>query len=220
MKLLTSVCVLLLGSSMAVADDRPSEGGRVRKVTAIIGSSVTVQRGEMRLGKVTDLVINEGGCIDYLVVDSDDGFVVVPWGVVDYNVERRTIVISHEISRERLKDITFTRDRWPDLYESRFTQKLRTAWGEKALRHGDRTGGEDRRPDRDKAGDKDRRDSKDRIDTPKDRVEQPKDRATPPRDRSEQPKDRATPPRDRAEQPRDRVEPPKDRPRESPKDKP
>jgi len=214
MKVMTTLCLLLLWGGMAVADDRPTEGGRVRKVTAIIGSSVTVERGDLRLGKVTDLVINEGGCIDYLIVDSDDGLVVVPWGVVDYSVERRTIVVTHAVSRERLKEVTFARDRWPDLHEARFTQRLQATWGEKALRHGGRTGGEERRPDRDKPGDKDRVEpTKDRRDQPKDRVEQPKDRVEPTKDRRE-------PPRDRVEPQKDRPIRDKDKPREQPKDRP
>jgi len=201
MKALATLCLVLLCCSTSRAD----EGVRVRKATAIIGSSVTVERGEARLGKVVDLVLNEGGCVDFLIVDCGDGLVAVPWGVVTYTVERRTVVIKYEITRERLREVTFARDRWPDFYEGRFTQRLRAAWGEKALRHGGKAGGDERRPDRDrKTGDEDRRPDRDggRKDPPvtKDRDREPaKDKVEPAKDR---------PARD------------KDRPKEKPKDKP
>jgi len=196
MKATATLCLLLLCGSTAWAE----EGGRGRKATAILGCSVTVERGELRLGKVVDLVINEDGCVDFLVVDSDDGLVAIPWGVITYSVERRTVVITQEITRERLREVTFAKDRWPDFHAGRFTERLRSAWGEKALRHGGRAGGADRQPDRDR----DRKDA-----TGKDRKEPP---VTRDRDRE--------PPRDKVEPPKDRPIRDKDRPKEKPKDKP
>jgi len=222
----TTLCFLLLCGGAVRADERPADrtgreadGGRVRKVTAIIGAGVTVEKGDLKLGKVVDLVLSEGGCVDFLIVDSEEGLVAVPWGGVTYNAERRGVVITQEITREKLKDVTFSKDRWPDFYTTGFSQKLRGAWGDRGLRHGGRTGGDDRRPD----GDKDRRDPGDRDRKDRDREpvkdrEPQKDRVAPPKDR-EPARDKVEPPRDREPQ-RDRVEPPKDRPRDKPKDRP
>lgn len=219
MKAMVTVGLLLCGGLLP-AEAQADEGGRVRKVTTIIGSSVTIERGDVRLGKVVDLVVNEDGCIDFLVIDCDDGLVAVPWGVITYSVERRTVVITHEITRERLREVRFARDRWPDLYESRYTQRLRAAWGEKAFRHGGKAG-EDRRPDRDrKPGADDSRPDRDRDRkdaTNKDRKEPPdKDRKDPPVTKD---RDRP-PPKDKVEPPKDRPIRDKDRPKDKPKDKP
>lgn len=173
MKKMTPLFLLILCGGMAQTDERPRERGerdaestRVRKATTVIGASVTVQRGELTFGKVTDLVISENGCIDFLVVDYDDSLVLVPWGVTTYSVEKRTIVITQEITREQLRAVAFTRGNWPDPYAAAYTGKLRTSWGEKGLR-GDRgtVRPDDKKPD----PNKDRKDGADKDSKPTDR---------------------------------------------------
>jgi hypothetical protein len=129
MKRILIVSLLLLMGSTARADT--DNDTRTRNATAIIGSSVTIQSGDATLGKVVDLVINENGCVEFLVVTCEDDYIAVPWMATTYTIEKRIFVITADISRERLKELRFTRDRWPDFSTGVYTQKLRTTWGEK-----------------------------------------------------------------------------------------
>ena len=54
-----------------------------QRVSAVVGTSVTL--GSESLGKVTEVVINSDGCIEYLIVQYADGFVPVPWAVTTVN---------------------------------------------------------------------------------------------------------------------------------------
>jgi hypothetical protein len=51
---------------------------KVRRVTALMGGEVRLRSGI--LGKVADIVIDEDGCIDYLIVRDGEELVAVPWG--------------------------------------------------------------------------------------------------------------------------------------------
>jgi hypothetical protein len=61
-----------------------------------------------------DCAFKPARCIDYLVVVSEDKYVLVPWDSATVDFERRTVTA--EIAREKFRDVpTFTRDRWPDV---------------------------------------------------------------------------------------------------------
>src|SRR5436305_2877845 len=153
--LVMGACVALLAALPAYAQERvrervreevrerPGETVKVRKVTSIIGSRLTVRDGDS-LGKVVDIVINEDGCIDYLVVRYDEDFIAVPWGVVTYDVGERVLTVNTRITRDRLRDVTFREGRWPDFASERWQRSVRTVWGDRALRRGH---GVDRAPD-------------------------------------------------------------------------
>ena len=131
---------MLAGVLPALAQERIREegreralGGEMRRASAIMGARVVVQEGEP-LGEVVDLVINEGGCIDFLIVRHEDGYIPVPWSVTTFNVQRRSVLVNSAIRLARLRELTFSRDRWPNFYDGDFGRRLRTVWGERALR--------------------------------------------------------------------------------------
>src|SRR4051794_17544304 len=109
---LAGACLLLSCVMPGYGQERVRESRRettttqVRKGTALVGARVTVE-GTTSLGKVTDFIINEDGCIDFLVVGDEDEFVIVPWGVIRFNVEQRSVVVDTTITREKLRDVTF-----------------------------------------------------------------------------------------------------------------
>jgi hypothetical protein len=133
----------------------------VRKVTAIIGTKVSLK--DDSLGKVTDIVINEDGCIDYLIIADAEEYIAVPWGAVRYDVSERTITVTSTVTREKLKSVRFRSSSWPDFYSEKWRRSAGQVWGEKSLRR-DRDGARDKRDGvRDKRdGVKDKRPVQDR----------------------------------------------------------
>jgi sporulation protein YlmC with PRC-barrel domain len=149
--LLAAAGVVLCG----VLPAHGQEGVRVRetettrtevyRVSALMETKVTIERGDT-LGQVVDLVINEHGCIDYLIVRyEDEELIAVPWGVVTYRSGEKVVTITAEVPKEKLREVTFRRGSWPNFREERFLRAVRTVWGARALR---REGGEDRREER------------------------------------------------------------------------
>jgi len=234
--LTTSVCLALLGVLPAYGQeerDRVTEKeGRpeVRRVSQLMGARVTIERGEA-FGKVTDIVLSEGGCVEYLIVSYEDELVPVPWGVVTYNTGERTLLINVSVTKDRLRDVFFRSGRWPNFHEERWMRNMRSVWGERAFRteHRDRRDIRDERRDRRENRRDDRATPPRPGDRPPDRnTDRPRDdRTTPPKpgdrppDRNtDRPRDDRTTPRpdrtpDRPTRPR-----PSDRPRTPPPDRP
>ena len=99
----------------------------VRRTSSVIGATVALQNN-VSAGKVEDLVINDNGCIEYMVVLNEDRYVLVPWTATTVDFGRRTVAV--EIGREKFRDVpTFTRERWPDLSDRTYVEKLHTYYG-------------------------------------------------------------------------------------------
>jgi hypothetical protein len=135
------------------------------RITTVVGTAFSL--GNENVGKVVDVVFDNGGCIEYVLVQDTDGFVVVPWGVVTVNYDQKVVTVnSTTVTRDKLREVTFTEGRLPNFSDASFTQKMTTVWGERAGRSGrpgtgtpgagtatpDRKGGTSNPPDRTNPG--------------------------------------------------------------------
>jgi hypothetical protein len=109
------------------------------RITTVVGTAFSL--GNENIGKVVDVVFDNGGCIEYVLVQDTDGFVVVPWGVVTVNYDQKVVTVnSTTVTRDKLREVTFTEGRLPNFSDASFTQKMTTVWGSGASRSG-RSGG-------------------------------------------------------------------------------
>lgn len=78
----------------------------------ILGAKVGLE-GESSVGTVDDIVLDENGNVDYLiVVNSKNQLVTVPWDATRFNVEKRIAVV--QIPQEQfLKVPTYTAQQYP-----------------------------------------------------------------------------------------------------------
>jgi len=105
------------------------------RTSAVVGTAFSL--GNENIGKVVDVVFDNGGCIEYVLVQDPDGFVVVPWGVVTVNYEQKVVTVnSTTVTRDKLREVTFTEGRLPNFSDASFTQKMTTVWGAGASRSG------------------------------------------------------------------------------------
>jgi hypothetical protein len=202
-------CLLLAGAGLVLGQETVS----VRKVSAVVGASVSLEQGG-RFGKVEDLVLNDDGCVEFVIVSYEDEYIAVPWAVATVNFGER--VIRLDLTRERLREIpTFRRERWPDFARGEYRDKLHKVFGDRFERRGRRSeDNAERRNDRRE----ERRDQRE-GDRNRDRVRPPerpdRNRATPPEDRRERPGTRPPQDREPPRTPADRNRPP-DRPADRP----
>jgi hypothetical protein len=188
----------------------------------VIGSKVMLQ-GDIAYGTVADIVINEGGCVDYLVIAEQDNYVIVPWSAATVELQERIVRI--DVTRDRLRELTFTRERWPNLSSTEFRERIHTVFGDRAGRREMRnenegTGergrtrvrppSEGREPDRMTEPRDDRRDREQGSERPPELRENRNLRDQPGSERVPVP-DRAPKTRDR-QVPGQQPEPPKDKP--------
>jgi len=109
--------------------ERSSSRTVVHKISAVMEASVAL-RDQDRVGKVVDVVLSDGGCVEYLVVSGENHYVLVPWSVTKVDFAERVVRV--DITREKWREVpTFSRARWPNLSDASFTAKVRTAFGVK-----------------------------------------------------------------------------------------
>lgn len=129
-KLNALVCglVLVAAGPAAGQEARP---GELRKVSQIIGSSVLLQ-DNASYGKVEDIVLNEDGCIEYVVVSREDRYALMPWGVATVDYGQRTVVF--DVTPQVVQPLFFARDAWPNVADPQFNRRVGDAFGPRAIR--------------------------------------------------------------------------------------
>src|SRR5688572_17261033 len=55
----------------------------ILRSTQIVGTMVNVQ--DRRVGKITEIVFNQNGCVDFVVVDINGRMAPIPWRVGNYD---------------------------------------------------------------------------------------------------------------------------------------
>jgi len=132
------VCALVLGGLAPVQgqekvqskERKGSSSHEVRRVSMVIGGGVQIAGG-VSVGKIEDIVINDRGCIDYVVVVYHDKYVPIPWTVTTVDFSKRIVTV--DITEERFAEVpTFTRDDFSVFAKAEFTEKVHSSFGGKA----------------------------------------------------------------------------------------
>ncbi|HEX2652458.1 MAG TPA: PRC-barrel domain-containing protein [Xanthobacteraceae bacterium] len=104
---------LLFSLAIAAAQGKPAPNDGLRHFRAkdILGSKVSIDN-DMSVGTVDDIVLDENGNVDYLIVLSQDKLVSVPWDATRFDTEQRSAVV--HISPEQFKQVPrYTADNYP-----------------------------------------------------------------------------------------------------------
>jgi PRC-barrel domain len=128
-------CLAAGGTTFAHAAPLPPDRApapQTYRARSVLGSKVNIQ-GNQGIGTVDDIVFDEDGYIDYVIVANEGKYVTVPWEAAKFDYEKRTAVI--EITQDRYKEIpTFTSETWPNVYEPAYREKVYTYYGVKPRR--------------------------------------------------------------------------------------
>ena len=111
---------------------REGRDSHALRAKSILGSRVSIQGGT-NIGTVEDIIFDNEGAVDYLVVQNEGKFVTVPWEAAKFDFDKRTAVV--EITQERFREIpTYTQETVPNYYEPAYRQKIYTYYGVKPRR--------------------------------------------------------------------------------------
>jgi hypothetical protein len=139
-----AVAAFCAASAVAQPGTRTTTTVSYHRVSTVVGTTFSL--GTTSVGKVTEVVFNDGGCIEYLIVQESEGFVVVPWTLVTVNYEQKVVTVqSTTVTVERLRELRFTEGRWPNFGDPAFTQRVQAVWGASATRPGADRKGTDRK---------------------------------------------------------------------------
>jgi len=102
--------------NLVTAEDNakpPADGGQHYRAKQILGAKVMLE-GNSSAGTVDDIVLDESGNVDYLIVmNSKNKLVTVPWDATQFNVDKRTAVV--QIPQDQfLQAPTYTVETYPN----------------------------------------------------------------------------------------------------------
>jgi hypothetical protein len=108
-------------------NNAPEEQPHIR-AKQIIGSKVNLQ-GDMVAGTVDDIVLDENGNVDYLIVVKDDErLVTVPWDAVRFNLEKRLAIV--HIAPQQFNQVpTYTANQYPAFSTPAYRTRIYQAYG-------------------------------------------------------------------------------------------
>jgi len=94
----------------------------------ILGSKVNLE-GNAAAGTVDDIVLDENGNVDYLIVmNQDQKLVTVPWDATRFNVDKRVAVVN--ITPQKFQQVpTYTVDQYPVFSTPAYRTKIYNYYG-------------------------------------------------------------------------------------------
>lgn len=94
----------------------------------ILGAKVNIQ-GDMSVGTVDDIVLDDHGNVDYLIAANSEGeLVTVPWDAVRFNVDKRLAVV--HIAPEQFQQVpTYTAQQYPAFATPAYRTQVYRAYG-------------------------------------------------------------------------------------------
>lgn len=112
----------LLGVSVANAGE-PAH----YRAKQVLGTKILIQ-GDTAIGTVDDLVFDEAGNLEYLIVESGGKLVTIPFEAAKFNLEKRTAAVA--ITPEQYKLIpTFTVTTYPSFYAPTYRTEVYKYYG-------------------------------------------------------------------------------------------
>lgn len=175
-----------------VGDGR--EDRQIQKLSILMKSKILIQE-DQPAGEIIDVVLSNGGCVEYLVASYEQKYYVIPYTVATVRYPDQVVFV--DVAPAQFRKVQFfQRDSWPDLYAANYRSQVMTVFNVNVR---DRSGPDRDRPDRDR--DRPDRDRPDRDRNPggTDRPGRDRDPGAP-RDRN----DRDNKDRDNKDRPDDR----------------
>jgi hypothetical protein len=98
-----------------------SREAQTHRVKGVLGSRVSIQGG-LSVGAVDDIIFDDDGYIDYLVVLNEGKYVVVPWQAAKFNFAERAATV--DISQQQFQQVpTFSIQAWP-VFDAAYRQHI------------------------------------------------------------------------------------------------
>jgi hypothetical protein len=87
---------------------------------------VSIQGG-LSIGIVEDIIFDDDGYVDYVLILNDGKYVVVPWQAAKFNFEQRVATVN--ITQQQFQQApTFTGQAWPT-FDATYQQRIYRYYG-------------------------------------------------------------------------------------------
>ena len=107
---------------------QPAAGQReVVKLSRILKSKVVIQQ-DQPAGTVTDVVLSDAGCVEYIVVSNEDQYYVVPYTAAQVRYTDQIVFV--DMAPAQFQNVTyFGANNWPNLYAPAYRNQIYSFYG-------------------------------------------------------------------------------------------
>ncbi len=107
--------------------ERDGRASRPLRAKDILGAKVSI-RGDTSVGTVDDIVFDRDGYVEYLLVNKNGKYVVVPWEAAKFNPAQRVATVN--ITQEQFRQVpTYTQGQWPNFYDQSYRTQVYGYYG-------------------------------------------------------------------------------------------
>jgi hypothetical protein len=110
----SALALVLIAATTSVVhaeDPTPSPDVKHYRVKQLLGTTVHIE-GDVAVGTVDDVVFDDNGAIEYMIVLNDGKLVTIPWEAAKFNFEKRSAMVN--IAPAKFQRIpTFTVNQYP-----------------------------------------------------------------------------------------------------------
>lgn len=105
------------------APGAPTEGAtQAYRAKQVLGTKVSIA-GDLSIGTVDDVVFNDAGQVEYLIIANDGKLVTVPWEAAKFNFDKRVATVN--ITQEKFRAIpTYTVSEYPVYFEPTYRTRV------------------------------------------------------------------------------------------------
>jgi len=115
------------GTAPAAGAPSRTEGMQAYRMKQVLGSKVNIQ-GDVSIGTVDDVVFNDQGEVEYLIVANEGKLVTVPWEAAKFNFEKQTATVN--ITQDVYRTIpTYTTTSYPVYFEPTYRTNVYRYYG-------------------------------------------------------------------------------------------
>lgn len=122
-----TLAACLFAASAAVAGDPPPGAHNHFRAKQVLGTKILIQ-GDTAVGTVDDIVFDDAGNLEYLIVENGGKLLTVPFEAAKFDVENRRAVLA--LTAEQYKAIpTYTVTTYPSYYTPAYRTEVYKYYG-------------------------------------------------------------------------------------------
>jgi sporulation protein YlmC with PRC-barrel domain len=121
----SALAAILFTATMVKADEHDTKQFRAKE---ILGTKILIKDGKTSVGTVDDMVFDEAGNLEYLIVDNSGKLTTIPWDAAKFDAEKKTATLG--ITNEQYVAIpTYTIKTYPTYYAPAYRTEVYKQYG-------------------------------------------------------------------------------------------
>ena len=123
-----AVAAFLLTATVVSAAEPVQVASNQFRAKQVLGTKILITGNTVAVGTVDDLVFDEAGNLEYIIVDNGGKLMTVPWEAAKFDLEKKTAILSINADQYRVIP-TYTTTTYPSFYTPTYRTETYKTYG-------------------------------------------------------------------------------------------